>query len=189
MKIRNIFGNSYSGKLDKSLVAAKWKRIEYIRKWVSPTNPKTDLQVKQRQIFTNSVDSWHQFTRAQQSAYERIAEGISGFNEFVRTHIGYQREEREYLPPMEGDTLVVYIEGETETPIKNAELSITFARSDKVVYTGLTNEQGKSHYALVQELAPYDVKVTGRGFKDYQAKDQSPEQILTKLVLQKKLFG
>jgi hypothetical protein len=180
MKIRDIFGNSYSGKLDKSLVVAKWKRIEYIRKWVSPTNPRSDLQVKQRKIFTNSVDNWHGFTREQQSAYERIAEGISGFNEFVKTHIGYQRAEKEYLPPMEG---------ETETPIKNAELSVTFARSNKVVYTGLTDEAGKSHYALVQETVPYDVKVTARGSKDYQAKDQKAEQILTKLVLQKKLFG
>jgi hypothetical protein len=32
MKIRGIFGNSYSRKLAKSLVAAKWKRIEFLKK-------------------------------------------------------------------------------------------------------------------------------------------------------------
>lgn len=85
MKIRNVFGDIYSGKVGKAGVFATWKGRQYRRSYVIPANPKTPAQQSVRNSFKNAVDSWHGFTALQKEAYNYLATPlqISGFNLWV----------------------------------------------------------------------------------------------------------
>ncbi|MDI6917873.1 MAG: DUF6266 family protein, partial [Thermoplasmatales archaeon] len=87
MKIKNIFGNEYSGTIGDVVTAASWKGIRYIRKWFKPTNPRTELQIDHRELFDRAVDSWHDLTGLQKEAYDRAAVKMTGFNLYVKRHI------------------------------------------------------------------------------------------------------
>lgn len=180
MKIRNIFGNIYRGALGKAMVGSKWHSVDYIRKYVVPTNPRTALQTYQRNVMAQAVGTWQKLTPEQKKAYNRIAggTGISGFNEFVRRLVFLIRQNIKYTLPLEGDTEVVDKAGKA---IEMA--SVIVIKEKKVIYTGLTDKSGLCHYALTIEDAPYDVIVRALGFTDYQAEAQQPDEILTKITL------
>ena len=178
MKIRNIFGNVYRGALGKAMVGSKWKSVDYIRKYVVPTNPKTQLQRFQRNVMDQAITTWPLLTREQQRAYNRLAEGMSGFNEFTRRLVFLIRNQMVYILPMEGDTKIV---DPSSNPIPNA--TIVLSKGTKIVYKGMTNAAGKSHYALTMEDGPYDVLVTALGFQEYRVESQLPGDILTTITL------
>lgn len=77
-----------SGTFGDTLVYAKWKGIKYVRKWVIPQNPKTALQVAQRDLFSSAVDGWHGQTD-RQDAFDAAVAGLplSGFNYYVKLYI------------------------------------------------------------------------------------------------------
>lgn len=85
MKIRNIFGDIYSGKVGKAGVFATWKGRQYRRSYVIPANPRTPAQQTVRNSFKNAVDAWHGFDALQKEAYNYLATPlqISGFNLWV----------------------------------------------------------------------------------------------------------
>jgi hypothetical protein len=84
VKVSNAFGTTFRGTLAKSMTASDWKGIHYIRKYTVPSNPRTPLQVRHRMIFSNGVDAWRDLFNAQQSFYESLAEGMSGYNLFMK---------------------------------------------------------------------------------------------------------
>ena len=85
VKVTNMFGDEYSGKVGNAGVFAKWKGRQYRRKYVVPSNPNTVQQQTVRGSFTNAVDLWHDFLSLQRSAYGYMATGLtmSGFNLLV----------------------------------------------------------------------------------------------------------
>lgn len=50
-----------SGQFAKTLVAAVWKGIPYMRQYVVPTNPNTSAQVAQRTVFASAVHAWQNY--------------------------------------------------------------------------------------------------------------------------------
>lgn len=86
VKIKNIFGDEYSGSAGKTGVFAKWKGRQYRRKWVVPANPNTTMQSNVRTHFTNAVVLWHTWSSLQRKAYTYLASGLvlSGFNLMVK---------------------------------------------------------------------------------------------------------
>ncbi len=88
VKIRNIFGDEYSGAAGKAGVFAKWKGRQYRRKYVIPANPKTTMQKNVRTHFTASVALWHTWSTLKKRVYSYLATGLvlSGFNLLVRRY-------------------------------------------------------------------------------------------------------
>jgi len=85
VKVRNIFGDVYSGKVGKAGVFATWKGRQYRRSYVIPANPNTPAQQKIRNSFKNAVQAWHGFDAIQKGVYDYLATPlqISGFNLWV----------------------------------------------------------------------------------------------------------
>lgn len=85
VKISNVFGDKYSGKVGDSGVFANWKGRQYRRSYVKPSNPNTPAQQIVRASFTDAVDKWHVFNDLQKQAYRPLTSGLvmSGFNLFV----------------------------------------------------------------------------------------------------------
>lgn len=85
VKVRNIFGDIYSGKQGKAGVYATWKGRQYRRSYVIPANPRTPMQQAVRNSFKNAVEAWHNFSALQKQAYNYLATPlqISGFNLWV----------------------------------------------------------------------------------------------------------
>ncbi|GAH53386.1 unnamed protein product, partial [marine sediment metagenome] len=88
VKIRNIFGDEYSGQAGKAGVFAKWKGRQYRRKYVIPANPDTTMQKNVRNHFTNAIVLWHTWSSLQRRTYGYLATGLvmSGFNLLVRRY-------------------------------------------------------------------------------------------------------
>lgn len=88
VKIKNIFGDEYSGAAGKAGVFAKWKGRQYRRKYVIPANPKTTMQTTVRNFFTAAIALWHTWSSLQKRAYSYLATGLvlSGFNLLVRRY-------------------------------------------------------------------------------------------------------
>lgn len=90
-----IFSFGASGALAEALVFAKWKGIDYARKYVVPANPQTASQVTQRGYMTEAVDEWHTvgaeaLEGADKLAWDRYAGVLgpmSGFNAFTKEWI------------------------------------------------------------------------------------------------------
>lgn len=88
VKIRNIFGDEYSGQTGHAGVFAKWKGRQYRRKYVIPANPDTTMQKNVRNHFTNAIALWHTWSSLQRKTYSYLASGLvlSGFNLLVRRY-------------------------------------------------------------------------------------------------------
>lgn len=97
MKIRNIFGTRFSGRLGKDFVASSWKGKEYMREYVVPEDPKTPLQLEHRQIWREAVAAWHALPDGEREKYERKAVGMTGFNVFVGRYVRGRRAGK--IPP------------------------------------------------------------------------------------------
>lgn len=90
-----LFGFGASGALADALVFARWKGIDYARKYVIPANPKTAAQSTQRGYMTAAVAAWHTvgadaLEAADKSAWSRYAGVLgpmSGFNAFCKAWI------------------------------------------------------------------------------------------------------
>lgn len=82
-----------SGQIAKAVVYFPWKGVNAAREYVVPFNPKSQAQRDQRDLMTNALTEWHGalYTAADSIAWNRyagiLADIMSGFNAFVRTHI------------------------------------------------------------------------------------------------------
>lgn len=105
VKVTNAAGDSYSGTIGKSRVYGKWKGIQYARKWVKPSNPRSPAQVAIRNSFTAAVDRTHTWNSYQKEAYKFEASGrpLTWFNLFISDWQLMTAEERlAYVDPYYG---------------------------------------------------------------------------------------
>jgi hypothetical protein len=100
MRIRNIFGNRYNGALGKDMIAASWKGHDYIKRYAAPSNPRSEQQTKHRAIFSQAVQAWKKLTSRQKEFYNKIADGMSGFNVFVGRYVTAVRNSYEPETPV-----------------------------------------------------------------------------------------
>ncbi len=84
MEVKNIFGTRFSGTIGKSITASRWKGVHYLREYTVPSNPRTPLQVRHRLIFSKGVDTWQGLLTAQQDFFKALAEGMTGYNLFMK---------------------------------------------------------------------------------------------------------
>src|SRR3989304_6274986 len=91
MKIRNSFGNTFSGTLGKSMTAAKNKNVNYAREYVIPDNPRSGLQQEHRNAFHAGKEVWNGLRRSQQAFYQGLARAdpraVSGYNIFMERYL------------------------------------------------------------------------------------------------------
>jgi len=105
VKVSNVFGDVYSGKVKDAGVFAKWKGRQYRRSYAKPSNPNTPAQRAVRASFSDGVDKWHIFNALQQQAYNPLAAGqvMSGFNLFIKRWQTMTAEQRAtYVEPYTG---------------------------------------------------------------------------------------
>jgi len=100
-KITNVFGTKFSGRIGKSMVAASWKGHEYVRTYVKPPNPNSESQRKARGTFADAVRSWRKLSKVQTEFYDKIAEGMSGFNLYISRYVTAKGEGQEPEKPVE----------------------------------------------------------------------------------------
>ncbi|MGB9662525.1 MAG: hypothetical protein ACPL5F_11020 [Moorellaceae bacterium] len=96
-----------SGSVGKTLVFAKWKGVNYARKYFVPANPDTANQGRIRNYFTQAVHSWHQESKEVKERWNLAVRGqpLTGFNHYVSQYISYllahegQTPATPFLPP------------------------------------------------------------------------------------------
>lgn len=89
VKITNVFGDIYSGTVDKKGTFATWKGRNYRRKYVKPTNPNSPAQQTIRGYMTASNVLWKTFTPLHKSVYGFLTTklDISGWNLLSQRYI------------------------------------------------------------------------------------------------------
>ncbi|MBI5001506.1 MAG: carboxypeptidase regulatory-like domain-containing protein [Euryarchaeota archaeon] len=169
MKVKNIFGNEYSGTIGNKLTASRWKGIEYLRKHAQPHNPNSPLQENVRNLFTEAVAQWRMLTPEQKAFYDRIAVGMSGYNVFVKRYIEAMRFGLPFEPPIMRELTVVDDEGYTL-----AEALVAVTRGNKDVFRGMTDENGVVRFAISRYDGPYDLEVSGPNYTTFRAQNLCP---------------
>jgi len=129
------------------MVAVTWKGHEYIREYVTPTNPKTELQVQHRAIFNKAVEAWHGLAPSQKAFYNRIADGMTGYNVFVGRYIEAVRNGQEPETP-----IVMQWTTEDGQPLEQCWL-IVRKRSQEIFLDNLKDAKGE--VALTPSDTPY----------------------------------
>lgn len=99
VKISNVFGTKFSGKIGKDMVAASWKGHEYVRAFTKPSNPNTDDQKRARGQFADAVKAWQDMSKVQCDFYNAIALRMSGFNLFISRYMTAIRSKEEPETP------------------------------------------------------------------------------------------
>lgn len=74
-----------SGTVGKAIVFAKWKGRNYVRRWVIPSNPKSDLQVATRAMMKYLTQIWSSIETITQATWADLADAgkVSPFNAFI----------------------------------------------------------------------------------------------------------
>jgi len=147
MRIRNSFGTEFSGTIGHEMIASSWKGHAYVKRYAVPRNPRTELQVRQRTVFADSVRAWHALSDPQKQLYRRLADGMTGFNLFVSRYVDAAWNGREPEVP-------VRLEVRTPDggPIPDGSL-IVRRGGQTLVHASL--ERGRAEIALTASDAPY----------------------------------
>jgi hypothetical protein len=146
-KIRNIFGTKFSGALGKEMVASSWKGHEYIREYSVPSGEPSDRQLEQRAVFAQSAQAWQALSPKQQQFYDRIADGMTGYNVFMGRAAQAIRAGHEPETP-----IVLRYVTEDGQPVPGADL-IVRQGSRQVWVDDLKDAKGE--VALTPSDAPY----------------------------------
>lgn len=87
------------------LVASSWKGQAYIRKAVTPHNPRSPAQVAQRNAMSECVGIWHLLSGMLKGAYGLGATpyNISGFNDFCKLNVVALKNEEGLFGPRRND--------------------------------------------------------------------------------------
>jgi hypothetical protein len=81
-----ILGN-IRGKV-AGVVGAQWKDVNYLREYIKPANPNTDLQKAQRNMMADCVQFCKPLVGPVFNAYtDRFQKSMSGFNYFIKSNI------------------------------------------------------------------------------------------------------
>lgn len=136
MKIKNSFGTKFSGTIDK-MTAVNRNGVNFLRMHVIPRNPQSPLQQRNRNHFSEGVETWRSLRESQRRFYKGIAKRRTGYNLFLSKWMEFHtRGEEPTLPiilagtPLEGDEgLFILRQGKTslfECPLADAfEIALT----------------------------------------------------------------
>ena len=186
MKIKNIFGNEYSGTIGDCITASVWKGIRYIRKWFKPTNPRTGLQVDQRALFDQAVDCWQELTALQKEAYDRVAVKMSGYNLYVKRFVEDALAGSASVIQLVPRELELPVVDEKGKPVPDATVRIM--KGSRVMMEKKSDSKGICKVAVISDMGPFDVMVK-KPYHDLQEimlKEQSLTDIeKTELVMKK----
>lgn len=171
MKIKNIFGNEYSGTIGKSITASRWKGIAYIRKYCIPGNPNSQLQENHRSLFTEAVDLFKTLDQFQKDFYNKLAVGMTGYNLFIKEYMAAYRSGGIYEAPIVQSLTVLDDNG---SHLKEAVVKIS--KGSKNVFTGLTDQHGVVTFAVTRKDGPYDITVSGDGYTSWNVPAVCPNQ-------------
>ena len=87
MKIKNIFGNEYSGGTGESMVTFMRNGVNVARKYVIPHDPKTEEQLRQRNCFRMAVLEWRKLDKEEKQLWNDMAgkekPGLSSYSLFI----------------------------------------------------------------------------------------------------------
>lgn len=83
MKIRNVFGTEFSGTIGESMIASSWHGRPYVKAYAVPRNPRTESQQANRSKFGAAKVPWRELSDEERAAWNRAANGESGWNLFV----------------------------------------------------------------------------------------------------------
>ena len=169
MKIRNIFGNEYSGTIGKKITASRWKGIEYIRKFFIPQNPNTALQQEHRALFSGAVDSWHGLTSEEKDAYELMAVKMTGMNLYVKRWMEAARNQTPLPVPQ---PLAVQVTDSDGYALQG--VVVKFKRRSQLIRELKTDVNGRARMVLTMEDAPYDVETVADGYTVQRMVDLTP---------------
>jgi hypothetical protein len=158
VKIKNVFGTEFRGAIGKSLIASSWKGTEYVKAYAAPSNPRSEEQRKMRGIFSRALEAWRGLSLRQKEFYGRIAEGISGYNLFVRRYIKAVRAGLEPEWPIE-----MQWRTEDGRPIEDGWLIVQW-RSKDIFVDCLADAKGE--VALTPSDAPYTLSLKRGRQKD-----------------------
>lgn len=146
-KISNIFGTKFSGRIGKDMVAASWKGHEYVRTYAKPPNRNTELQRIARGRFAKAVEAWHSLSRVQRLFYDRIADGMSGFNLHISRHVAAAQDGQEPEKPIEASYVT-----EDGVPVKIGSLKVKAGARD--LFT-VSLKDARAVIALTESDSPY----------------------------------
>ena len=186
MKIKNVFGNEYSGTIGDCITASVWKGIRYIRKWFKPTNPRTEPQIDHRELFDRAVECWQELTALQKEAYDRVAVKMSGYNLYVKRHIEDAlagSASQLQLVPRELEIPVVDEKGKA---IPDATVRIM--KGSRVLMEKKSDSKGICKVAVISDMGPFDIMVKKpyHDFRETTLKGRSLEDIeKTEMVMEK----
>jgi len=79
-----------SGQIGHSYVYYLIKNVQYRRKYFIPPDPKTDAQLRIRDLMRKSVQKWHSLTPQEQTLHNVVPHydpTMSGYNFFISCYI------------------------------------------------------------------------------------------------------
>jgi len=93
MKVRNAFGNTYSGTMGREITAVERDGTNFDRTWVMPYDPKTPKQMRQRKRFADAHDAWIALPQEKRNEYNERARNMkmTGYNLFVKEYVARMR--------------------------------------------------------------------------------------------------
>lgn len=147
MRIKNAFGTSFVGALGKEMVASSWKGHDYIKAYRVSANPRTKRQQEFRERFARAVDAWHDLSMFQQHFYDRIADGMTGYNLFIGRFI---RADRGGKAP----ELPISLRYKTWDGVPLPDAALRVLRGKVVLFDDGLGD-GKGEIALTRSDAPY----------------------------------
>ncbi len=85
------------GSIGDTLTFQKRGRLTIARQKPIPTDPQTDLQLAQRQVYRDAVAAWNALTPEEKEAYRGICPGLTPYQCYMKTALAYVEPE----PPPE----------------------------------------------------------------------------------------
>ena len=104
------------GSIGDTLTFQKRGRLTIARQKPIPTDPQTDLQLAQRQVYRDAVDAWRALTPEEKDAWRGVCPGLTAYQCFMRSELKYV----EPTPPPE-EHIEQQAESNTAWPIDQAQ--------------------------------------------------------------------
>ncbi len=93
-------GNRYRGTLGKDIIASSWRGKDYIKAYAKPIDPKTERQLEHRAIIAEAVKTWQGLKDSQKEFYEKMSDGLPGYQFFVSLYIRTIKKGKEFRTPI-----------------------------------------------------------------------------------------
>ncbi|MBA7591482.1 hypothetical protein ES708_33640 [subsurface metagenome] len=93
------------GSIGDTLTFQKRGRLTIARQKPIPTDPKTDLQLAQRQVYREAVAAWNALTPEDQEAYRGVCPGLTPYQCFMKTALAPAPPEEQIEQQTEHDAV------------------------------------------------------------------------------------